>query len=107
MRDSSLYITWYSSDGDDQLSCPCLPEEFGTKVDDLYIHTYQGRVQCWICDSLSPRVWSPLTQGSVRMTSVGQRVFVLTPGGQPSWVQADTIGRLYKHIILEGVNENR
>lgn len=76
----------------------------GVEVDDLFIHEHgQNQIQAWCCDSISPPVWSPITQGVQRVLT-GQtipRAFVITDGGQPSWVLPDTIGRQYKHVKLE------
>lgn len=72
-------------------------------IHDLYIHSITcepRRQQIFLCLKTSPALWEPISVGTqLHLPGMDTpRVLVLTDNCQPSWVQPETVGRLYKHI---------
>lgn len=84
-----------------------MPDDSGLEEDDLYIHSLgRNTYQAWRCDGTDPVVWTTLVEGKAYELSGDQRprAFVMTEGGQPSWVLPDTVERAYKklrHVQLQ------
>lgn len=100
MRDTLLRLYYFKSIGEGALDhVPTIPASYGLQEQDLFIHTFrQNQHQIWRCISLSPLRWEALTQGHeyVLPDHPIPRTFVITEGGLPSWVCADTVERQYK-----------
>lgn len=61
--------------------------------------------QIWICTATTPRpVWTEIREGDPGTIAGidGDRTLVITEQGQPSWVQRETLGRLYKRFKTSG-----
>lgn len=78
---------------------PTIGADRGLQRFDIFIHAYsQTQYQAWRCETINPIRWTPLVEGRAYKLpgQARQRTFVITEGGQPSWVLPDTVGRAYK-----------
>ena len=82
---------------------PLIPADRGLQVDDFFIFKH-STYQVWQCQSYnqsSPPVWAVVQIGEVRRIADGRdRAFVVTGSGQPNWVLAPTIHKLYPGVAL-------
>lgn len=99
VREADILIFFFTSVGSGRLAKPpMLPDSFGLQVDDIYVHKSQQGSQAWQCTTLVPQVmWMKLKEkAKYTLKDGGERYFVITPTGLPSWVTRDTLGRTYK-----------
>ena len=77
---------------------------------DFYIHSPAPETyQIWRCEALLPEIqWVALAEGSLCNISGHNeaRAFIMTDGGQPSLVAPNTVARLYKDHVKDGVHED-
>lgn len=102
LRGSELVIHYFESVGSSTIIMPppLSTEKHGVQLHDIFVHKSHDGSQAWQCHSLNPTTtWTLLEE--MKEYAVGdsglRRPFVLTGTGSPSFVQWDTIGRLYKH----------
>ncbi|KAJ3549446.1 hypothetical protein NM688_g5174 [Phlebia brevispora] len=103
IRDTGIIVYWFHSASDYKiLQPPPLNDDFGLAVGDIFIHKFASQsYQVWRCQAVrSIPLWESLEVGTQDKLP-GQkyaRAFVITDGGQPSWVLPDTVERFYKYL---------
>lgn len=98
-------LHWFEAFGNTPLEQPVfIPAERGLEVNDYFIYRHtESTYQVWQCMSYvdNNAAWVSLEIGTVRNIADGRdRAFVITASGQPNWVLAGTVNKLYPNVSL-------